>query len=59
MFPGIVVGGGTALLRCLPVLDNLGIANEDQKRGVDIVKHALKQPCFTVRSDTSSSSLSC
>merc|ERR1712088_1057839 len=41
---GIVPGGGTALVRCLDVLDNVPIANEDQKKGVDIIRHALTQP---------------
>merc|ERR1712037_289824 len=39
---GIVPGGGVALLRCLPVLDTLVPANEDQKKGIDIIKHALR-----------------
>ena len=41
---GIVPGGGTALLRCLDILDNVPTANEDQKKGVDIVRVALQQP---------------
>merc|ERR1739844_720979 len=41
---GIVPGGGTALVRCLDVLDNVPIANEDQKKGLDIIRHALTQP---------------
>merc|ERR1712050_534634 len=40
---GIVPGGGVALLRCLPVLDTLVPKNDDQKKGIDIVKYALKQ----------------
>lgn len=31
---GIVPGGGVALLRCLPCLDNLQLANDDQRLGV-------------------------
>ncbi len=46
---GIVSGGGTALLRCLPILDDLEASNSDQKRGIEIVRHALKQPCYQVR----------
>ena len=38
-------------LRCLSVLDTLPIANEDQKKGIEIVKHALKQPCYTIASN--------
>jgi hypothetical protein len=34
--------------RCLPVLDSLKPANEDQRKGIEIVKYALKQPCFTI-----------
>jgi chaperonin GroEL (HSP60 family) len=30
---GIVPGGGVALIRCLPALDNITCANEDQKTG--------------------------
>ena len=45
---GIVPGGGTALLRCLPILDTLSYANEDQKMGIDIVRRALKMPCMTI-----------
>merc|ERR1712177_175890 len=41
---GIVPGGGVALVRCLEVLDNVAVANEDQKKGVDIIRHALTQP---------------
>merc|ERR1711964_583765 len=41
---GIVPGGGTALVRCLDVLDSVPVANEDQKKGVDIIRHALTQP---------------
>merc|ERR1711971_1075735 len=44
---GIVPGGGTALIRCLSVLDGLS-ANEDQQKGVDIIKYALKQPTYTI-----------
>ena len=45
---GIVPGGGTALLRCLPALDSLVCANEDQKMGVDIIRRALRMPCTTI-----------
>ena len=37
--------------RCLPILDTLAVANEDQKKGVEIVRYALKQPCFTIASN--------
>ncbi|XP_072040274.1 uncharacterized protein [Amphiura filiformis] len=45
---GIVVGGGVALLRCLPVLDNVKTANNDQKKGVDIIRRSLRIPCQTI-----------
>merc|ERR1712095_56944 len=45
---GIVPGGGVALLRCISVLDSLVPANEDQKKGIDIIKHALRQPLIQI-----------
>src|SRR2546428_5710993 len=40
---GIVPGGGTALLRCLPALDKLKL-HDDEAIGVNIVKRALEEP---------------
>ncbi|MBI5664754.1 MAG: chaperonin GroEL [Nitrospirae bacterium] len=40
---GIVAGGGVALLRAIPVLDNLKL-DVDQQIGVDIVRRALEEP---------------
>src|SRR6266851_1955133 len=40
---GIVSGGGTALLRCLPALEKLKLRDDDQV-GVNIVKRALEEP---------------
>ena len=40
---GIVSGGGTALLRCLPALDKLKL-HDDEATGVNIVKRALEEP---------------
>ncbi|MEK9130029.1 MAG: chaperonin GroEL [Patescibacteria group bacterium] len=40
---GIVVGGGVALLRCISILDNIEI-NEDEKIGINILKKALESP---------------
>lgn len=31
---GIVPGGGTALIRCSPILDTIKVANGDQKIGM-------------------------
>ena len=40
---GIVSGGGTALLRCLPALEKLKI-HDDEAIGVNIVKRAVEEP---------------
>ena len=40
---GVVVGGGVALIRCLSVLDELKL-KDDEAIGVDILKRALKEP---------------
>jgi len=41
---GIVPGGGTALLYAIRALEGLTGANDDQTRGVDIVRRALQAP---------------
>ncbi len=41
---GIVPGGGTALLYATKVLDGLKGANDDQTRGIDIIRKALYAP---------------
>ncbi|MGH0165403.1 UNVERIFIED_CONTAM: hypothetical protein FKN15_048718 [Acipenser sinensis] len=45
---GIVQGGGCALLRCIPVLDTIKPANEDQKVGIEIIRNALRIPAMTI-----------
>ncbi len=40
---GIVSGGGTALLRCLPALEKLKL-HDDEATGVNLVKRALEEP---------------
>ncbi|MGC9141497.1 MAG: chaperonin GroEL [Caldimicrobium sp.] len=40
---GIVPGGGTAFIRCLPALENLKLDGEEQY-GVEIIKKALEAP---------------
>ena len=40
---GIVPGGGTALIRCIPVLENFKLEGDEQY-GVEIVKKALEAP---------------
>jgi chaperonin GroEL len=41
---GIVPGGGTALLYASKALEGLAGANEEQTRGIDIVRRALQSP---------------
>ena len=31
-------------LRCIEILDDIPVSNDDQKKGVEIVRHALQQP---------------
>ncbi len=41
---GIVAGGGVALLRCLPSIEALKLADHDEQIGVDIVRRAIEAP---------------
>lgn len=41
---GIVPGGGVAYIRCIPALDGLKGANEDDTTGIEIVKRAIEEP---------------
>ncbi|TNE62810.1 MAG: chaperonin GroEL [Alphaproteobacteria bacterium] len=41
---GIVAGGGTALLYATRVLEGLTGANDDQTKGIDIIRRALQAP---------------
>ena len=41
---GIVAGGGCALLYATKSLENLKPANDDQRRGIDIIRLALQAP---------------
>ncbi|MGC8744951.1 MAG: chaperonin GroEL [Verrucomicrobiia bacterium] len=41
---GIVPGGGVALLRCIPAIDAVKGANEDEQIGIDIIKRAVEYP---------------
>ena len=45
---GIVPGGGVALLRCEQSLEGIATSNEDQQKGVELVRRALKKPCWTI-----------
>jgi len=41
---GVVPGGGTALLYASKALDGLNPVNDDQRRGIDIIRKALQAP---------------
>jgi chaperonin GroEL len=41
---GILPGGGTALLYAASVLDKVKFANDDQRRGIDIIRKAVQAP---------------
>ncbi|AEV98639.1 chaperonin GroL [Niastella koreensis] len=41
---GIVPGGGVAFLRCLPELDKIECANDDERTGLEILRKALEEP---------------
>lgn len=41
---GIVPGGGVAYIRCIPALDGLKGADEDETTGIEIVKRAIEEP---------------
>merc|ERR1719474_2063207 len=45
---GIVPGGGVALIRCLDVVESLLAKNEDQRKGIEIVKYALSRPLYQI-----------
>ncbi|KAL4662369.1 hypothetical protein H8957_014715 [Semnopithecus entellus] len=53
---GIVLGGGCALLRCIPALDSLTPANEDQKIAMTIAKNAGVEGSLIVEKIMQSSS---
>jgi chaperonin GroEL len=40
---GIVLGGGVALLKCIPALDEIKVEG-DEKTGINILKRALEEP---------------
>jgi len=41
---GIVPGGGTALIRCLDVLDDIKVDDEDENHGINIIRRSLEEP---------------
>jgi chaperonin GroEL len=42
---GILPGGGVALLRTLPALEALKLADADEQVGVEIIRRAIEEPC--------------
>lgn len=48
---GIVPGGGVALLRSLQAVNAIEVNNEDQKIGVNIIRHALQAPAKQIASN--------
>ena len=48
---GIVPGGGTALLYATKALDGLEGVNDDQTRGIDIIRRALQAPVRQIASN--------
>jgi chaperonin GroEL len=47
---GIIPGGGTAYIRCIPALENLKLENE-QLTGANIVKRAIEEPLRLIASN--------
>jgi chaperonin GroEL len=45
---GILPGGGVALLRASRALEKIEVANEDQARGIDVVRRALSRPTHQI-----------
>ena len=41
---GVVPGGGVALIRARSAIDNIKVANDEQRIGVNILKRALEEP---------------
>ena len=41
---GIVAGGGTALIRCLNVLDDIKVDDEEEQHGINIIRRAIEEP---------------
>jgi chaperonin GroEL len=41
---GIVPGGGVAYIRAIDALNNISVANEDEKTGIEIIRRAIEEP---------------
>jgi len=48
---GIVPGGGTALIRCISVLKDSDVTNEDERIGYSIVRKAIEEPLRVLASN--------
>ncbi len=42
---GLLAGGGVALIQASKALDQVEVANEEERFGVDILRKALEEPC--------------
>ena len=51
---GIVPGGGTALLYAIKALDGMKGANDDQTRGIDIIRKAIEAPLRQIAQNAAS-----
>jgi len=45
---GIVPGGGVALIRCLPALDKVKPADDDEAAGIEVVRKAVQAPLIQI-----------
>lgn len=48
---GVVPGGGVALLRAIEELSKIKVENEDQKTGINIMRHAMMAPVKQISSN--------
>lgn len=45
---GVVVGGGSALLRCVDVVSKLTWENEHEKSGINLIQKSIEKPFFQI-----------
>lgn len=45
---GFVAGGGTSYIHAISVLDKVKTTNEDQRKGLEVIKKALKYPYYQI-----------
>lgn len=45
---GVVVGGGTALIRAMHVLDGIQTTNDDEKQAIEMLKESLQEPAWQI-----------